>query len=87
MQEGEDDEDINTGDASTPLTPVPIAGPLTPARARQLNHQVSSFLNSCPSCLDLENTCTIVLIRNQGEHRKGHGLSLAGFGLQQSANL
>jgi len=40
------------GDASTPLTPVPIAGPLTHARARQLNHQVSSFLSSCPSCLD-----------------------------------
>jgi len=51
MQEGENDEDIN-GDASTPPTPIPIAGPLTCARARQLNHQVSSFLCSCPSCLD-----------------------------------
>jgi len=87
MQEEEDDEDINTGDASTLPTPVPIAGPLTRARAGQLNHQVSSFLSSCPSCLDLGNTCTMVFIRNQGEDRKGEGLTLAGFGLQQSANL
>jgi hypothetical protein len=65
MQEGEDDEDINTNDASTP-TPVPIAGPLTRARARKLN-QVSSLLSSCPSCLYLGDTCTLVLIRNQGE--------------------
>ena len=48
---GEEDEDIN-GDASEPPTPVPIASPLTRARAHQLNHQVSSFLCSCPSCLD-----------------------------------
>jgi len=81
------DEDINTGDASMPPTPVPIAGPLTHARACQLNHQVSSFLSSCPSCLDLGNTGTFVLIRNQGEDRKGQGLTLAGFGLQQSTNL
>jgi hypothetical protein len=66
MQEWEDDEDINTNDASTP-TPVPIAGPLTRARACKLNHQVSSLLSSCPSCLDLGDTCTLVLIRNQGE--------------------
>jgi len=49
MQDGDDDEDINTGDASTPPTRVRIAGPLTRARARarQLNHQMSSFLSSC----------------------------------------
>jgi hypothetical protein len=70
MQEREDDEDVNTNDASTP-TPVPLAGPLTRARARKLNHQVTSFLSSCPSCLDLRDTCTLVLIRNQGEDRKG----------------
>jgi len=80
------DADIN-GDASMPPTPVPIADPLTHARARQHNHQVSSFLSSCPSCLDPGNTCTFVLIRNQGEDRKGQGLTLAGFGLQQSTNL
>jgi hypothetical protein len=66
MQEWEDDEDINTNDASK-LTSVPIAGPLTRARACKLNHQVSSLLSSCPSCLDLGDTCTLVLIRNQGE--------------------
>ena len=86
MQEGEDDEDINTNDASTP-TPVPIAGPLTRARARKLNHQVSSLLSSCPSCLDLGDACTLVLIRIQGEDRKGKGLTQAGFGLQHSSNL
>jgi hypothetical protein len=75
------DEDFNTNDASTP-TPVPLAGPLTRARTRKLNHQVSSFLSSCPSCLDLGDTCTLILIRNQGEDRKGKGLALAGFGLQ-----
>ena len=32
------DEDINTDDASAP-TPVPIAGPLTRARARKINYQ------------------------------------------------
>jgi hypothetical protein len=70
MQEREDNVDVNTNDASTP-TPVPLAGPLTRARARKLNHQVTSFLSSCPSCLDLRDTCTLVLIRNQGEDRKG----------------
>jgi len=81
------DEDINTGDASTPLTPVPIACPLTHARARQLNHQVSSFLSSCPSCLDLGNTCTFVLIRKKGEDRKGQGLTLARFRLQRKHQI
>ena len=68
------DEDINTDHTSTPSTPTP-AGPITRARARTLNHQVSSFLSSCPSCLDLGDTCTLVLIRNQGEDRKGKGLA------------
>jgi hypothetical protein len=80
------DEDFNTNDASTP-TPVPLAGPLTRAHTRKLNHQVSSFLSSCPSCLDVGDTWTLVLIRNQGEDRKGKGLVLAGFGLQHSTNL
>ena len=80
------DEDINTDDASAP-TPVPIAGPLTRARARKINHQVSCLLSSCPSCLDLGNVCTLVLIRNQGEDRKGEGFAMAGFGLQKGTNL
>jgi hypothetical protein len=31
---------------------VPISGPITRARARQLNHQVITLLSSCPSYLD-----------------------------------
>ena len=49
--QGPTDEDINSDDASTP-TPVPIAGPLTRARACKINHQVSCLLSSCPSCFD-----------------------------------
>jgi hypothetical protein len=75
------DEDFNTNDASTP-TLVPLASPLTRARASKLNHQVSSFLSSCPSCLDLGEMCTLVLIRNLGEDRMGKVFALAGFGLQ-----
>ena len=66
MQEGEDDEDITANDTSTPSPPV-IAGPITRARARQLNHQVSSLLSSCSSYLDCGDPCTLVLLRNQGE--------------------
>jgi hypothetical protein len=58
MQEGEDDEDINTNDISTPIQ-VPIAGPISRARAHPLNHQVSSLLSSCLSCLDHGDMCTI----------------------------
>jgi hypothetical protein len=68
------DEDINTDHTSTPSMPTPV-GPITRARARKVNHQVSFFLSSCPSCLDLGDTCTLVLIRNQGEDRKGKGLA------------
>jgi hypothetical protein len=50
MQEGEDDEDMNTINTPT-LMSTPL-GPMTHARAHQLNHQVSSFLNSCPLHLD-----------------------------------
>ena len=67
MQEREDDEDINTIDISAP-TPV---GPLTRARARQLNLQVSSVLNSCQSYLDNGDTCTFVLLRNNGQDQQG----------------
>ena len=50
-----------------------IAGPITRARARQLNHQVSSLLSSYSSYLDCGDTCTLVLIRNHGQDRKGEG--------------
>jgi hypothetical protein len=45
IQEGEDDEDITYLDAhNTP--PLDIQGPITRARARQLNLEVSSFLST-----------------------------------------
>jgi hypothetical protein len=79
------DEDINTTPTPTP-SPTPL-GPITRVRARELNHQVSSFLNSCPSYLDNGDACTLVLLRNDGEDQKGRGLAPAGFGLQDSTNL
>ena len=86
MQEGEDDEDINTINTSTPKQ-VPITGPITRARARQLNNQVSSFLSLCPSYLDHGDARTLVLLRNNGEDQKGRGFARAGFGLQDSTKL
>jgi hypothetical protein len=47
MQEGEDDEDINT--SATFIPSVEILGPITRSRAQQLNHQVNSFLCSSES--------------------------------------
>ena len=85
MQEGEDDEDINTSDTSTP-TPPPL-GPITHARARQLNHQVSSFISSCPLYFNNGNTRTLVLLWNDGEDKKGSGFAWTGFGQQDSTNL
>jgi hypothetical protein len=86
MQEGEDDEDITANDTSTP-SPLVIAGPITHAHARQLNHQVSSLLSSCSSYLDCGDPCTLVLLRNEGEDREGKGLARVGFGLQKSIDL
>ena len=73
------DEDINTIDTSTP-TQVQVTGPVTRARARQLNYQVRSLLGLCPTYLDHGNTCTLVLLRNDGEDPKGKGFTQAGFG-------
>ena len=78
MQEGEDDEDINTIDTSTP-TQVQVTGPVTRAHARQLNYQVRSLLGLCPTYLDHGNTCTLVLLRNDGEDPKGKGFTQARF--------
>jgi hypothetical protein len=81
------DEDITTNDTSTPARDHVIAGPITRARARQLNNQVSSLLSSCSSYLDCGDTCTLVLNRNHGQDRKGEGLAQAGFRLQKSTIL
>jgi hypothetical protein len=78
------DEDIATNDTSTP-TPVSTLttplGPITHARACQLTHQVSSLLSSGSSYLDNGDTCTLVLLRNNGLDQKGRGIAQAGFGL------
>ena len=92
MQEGEDDKDINTNDTPTAaprptLETSPPLGPNTRARARQLNHQVSSFLNSCPLYLENGNTRTLVLLRCDGEDKKGRAFTWAGFKEQDSTNL
>jgi hypothetical protein len=71
MQEGEDDEDITTSDTSTPTQNRVIACHITRARARQLNQQVSSLLSSCSSYIDCGDMCTLLLIRNHGQDRKG----------------
>ena len=94
MQEGKDDKDVTINDTSTltqvPVstpTQVPISGPITRTRTYQFNHQVSSLLSSYPSYLDHGDVCTLVLVRNQGEDRKGKGLSQTGFGLHDSTTL
>jgi hypothetical protein len=51
MQEGEDDEDINT--SATIIPSVEIVGSITRSRAQQLNHQVNSFL--CSSTYNIES--------------------------------
>ena len=84
MQERGNDEDINTIDTSLP-TPTPL-GPITRARARQLKHQVSSFLSSY-SCLDNGDACTLVVLRNDGVDNKETSIARAGFRLQDSSNF
>jgi hypothetical protein len=89
MQEGEDDEDIATNDTSTPtpITSTTPLGPITRARARRFTHQVSSFLSSGSSYLENGDTCTLVLLRNNGLDQKGRGIAQAGFGLQDRHDL
>jgi hypothetical protein len=86
MQEGEDDVDINIGDTSTP-THNQISGPITRARAHQLNNQVSLFLASYSSYLDNGNVCSILLLRNDGQEGNRVGFARATFGFQNSSTL
>jgi hypothetical protein len=86
MQEGEDDVDINTSDTSTP-THNEISGPITRARARQLNNMVSSFLASYSSYLDNGNVYSILLLRNDGQERKGVAFVPVTFGFQNRSSL
>ena len=68
LQEGEDDEDINT--IVTPTAPVAIhTGPITRARTRQLNYQVLSFLGNDSNVHEnmmLPKLDTFVLLTNEG---------------------
>jgi hypothetical protein len=90
MQKGEDDEDIAINDTSTPTpvstSPTPL-GPIIRARARRLTHQVSSLLSLGSSYSDNGDTCTLILLRNNGLDQKGRGIPQARFGLQDRHDL
>ena len=82
IQEGEDDEDITLMDTND--TQDDIQGPITRARARQLNLQVSSFLSNvyCES----ENRWLLndlIVLWNKGEDQHGRGEGLGGVEDQQ----
>ena len=68
FQEGEDDEDINT--IVTPTAPTATyTGPITRARARQLNYQVLSFLGNDSNVHEnmmVPKLDTFVLLTNEG---------------------
>jgi hypothetical protein len=86
IQEGEDDEDITPLDAHNTPT-LDIQGPITRARARQLNLEVSSFLSN--SYYDFENRLLpndYIVIRNQGEDQMMHGEEL-GVGESQQGTF
>jgi hypothetical protein len=78
--------DINIGDTSTP-THNQISGPITQARARQLNNQVSSFLASYSSYLDNGNVYSVLLLRNDGQEQNEVAFTPATFGFQNSSSL
>jgi hypothetical protein len=74
-EQGEDDGDIPTHDDSS----VAIQGPITRARACQLQYQVKSFLSSTPCQLQdrlLPNE--ILIIRNEGKTYEGLNKQLGG---------
>ena len=68
FQEEDDDEDINT--IVTPTAPTATyTGPITRARARQLNYQVLSFLGNDSNVYEimmLPKLDTFVLLTNEG---------------------
>ena len=85
VQEGEDDEDITPSD--TPADPpTTLQGPITRARARQLNLEVSSFLSTSLHGFDnrlLPNDC--FMIRNHGEEFNTLGEEVEGVVDQQGS--
>ena len=63
------DEDIPTVDATAATTPSPLQGPITRARARQLNQQVLSFLQATTNIHEnmmLPKSNVFVSLRNDG---------------------
>jgi hypothetical protein len=73
------DEDITHLDAHNTF-PLDIQGPITRARAPQLNLEVSSFLST--STYDFENRLlpnNYIVIKNQGEDQEMHGEGLGGM--------
>jgi hypothetical protein len=78
IQEGENDEDITPSHTyNDPL--LDIQGPITRARAHQLNLEVSSFLSN--SLYDFENKLLpndYIVLRNEGEIQETHGGGLGG---------
>ena len=76
FQEGEDDEDISPMHR-TKTPPIVMQGPLTRARARQLNQQVSLFLSSssyiCKDGMLSNGAIDYVVLRNFGEKQEGFG--------------
>jgi hypothetical protein len=77
------DEDITHLDAHN-TSSLDIQGPITRARARQLNLEVSSFLRT--STYDFENRLLpsdYIVLRNQGEDQEMHGEGLGGVEVQQ----
>jgi hypothetical protein len=64
------DEDINTSATIIPF--IEIFGPITRSRARQLNHQVNSFL--CSSAYNIESRLLpndLIILRNQEKDYRG----------------
>jgi hypothetical protein len=68
------DEDINISDTSI-STHNQISGPITWARAHQLNYQVTSFLASYLSYLDNGNVRYLLLLRNDGQEENRVGFT------------
>jgi hypothetical protein len=78
IQEGKDDEDITPSHThNDPLLDIQV--PITRARARQLNLEVSSFLSN--SLYDYENRLLpndYIVLRYEGEVQETHGGGLGG---------
>ena len=71
IQEGEDDEDITSSEAPAD-PPTVMQGPMTQARMRQLNLEVTSFLSDLFHTFEnrlLRND--VILLRNIGEGHEG----------------